>query len=222
MDQLRKLHNDCKRQLILKWVKQGAFVLDCGCGRGGDWWKWRAAKARVAAIDPDAESLKIAENRAREMDFDVYFLGQGDIRQAAFAGPFDVVCYNFSLQYIVDSWELSIKAIGAALKMGGLLIGIVPDKGRAIGISDEHGAFKDSLDNEFHIFQGQRRILVNIVDGPFYAEGGRDEPLLDPADLIPALEKVGLELVIWEPMIPRPNGLISDLYSKFVFRKIRE
>lgn len=222
MDQLRKLHNDCKRQLILKWVRPRDLVLDCGCGRGGDWWKWRAAKARVAAIDPDAESLKIAENRAREMDLNVWFLGQGDIRQAAFAGPFDVVCYNFSLQYIVDSWDLSIKAIGSALKVGGLLIGIVPDKGRALGISDERGSFNDPLGNEFHIFQGQRRILVNIVDGPFYAEGGRDEPLLDPAELIPALEGVGLELVIWEPMIPRPNGLISDLYSKFVFHKIRE
>lgn len=222
MDSIRKLHNNCKKDLITKWVKPNSYVLDCGCGRGGDLWKWKSVKVHLAAIDPDDESLDEAEKRSLDIGIDVCFLGRGDIRQAAFAGPFDVVCYNFSIHYIVDSWDLSIKALSLSVKTGGLLMGITPDKGRAIGIADENGSFTDPLGNEFHIFQGHRRMMVRLVDGPFYADGGREEPLLDPEDLVNALVTKGFELLVWEPMIPAPNGYISDLYSKFVFRKIRE
>jgi SAM-dependent methyltransferase len=216
---LRKLHNSYKRALISEWVRPNSHVLDCGCGRGGDWWKWKAVKARVSAIDPDQESLVEAEDRALDMKFPVCFLGKGDIRQAAFAGPFDVVCYNFSLHYIVDSWEDSIKAISCSLNSRGLLIGITPEKARAEMMVDERGHFKDSLGNEFDIYQGGRRLMVHLSDGPFYADGPKDEPLLDASILIENLKNLGFEKLVWEPMMTQPNGLISDLYSKFVFRK---
>ena len=93
MDNLRKLHNNCKRRHILDWVSRGDFTLDCGCGRGGDLQKWKAAGARVAFIDPDEESLIEAHTRASEMKIDVFFLGKGTIVQAAFAGPFDVASF---------------------------------------------------------------------------------------------------------------------------------
>jgi SAM-dependent methyltransferase len=219
MDGLRKLHNNCKRELIQKWVQRGESVLDCGCGRGGDWHKWKAVGACVFAIDPDEESLTEAENRSIEMNFGVFFLGKGTIIQAAFAGPFDVVCYNFSIHYIMDDFEKSIKAIDCAVKPGGLLIGITPDKDRAEMISDKNGHYIDRLGNIFDIYQGGRRLLVNLTDGPFYADGPRDEPLLDGALLTGSLQDAGFDLLFWGPMLDKPNGLISDLYSKFVFRK---
>jgi ubiquinone/menaquinone biosynthesis C-methylase UbiE len=92
MEQLRKRHNQAKRDLIKQWVHNDAYVLDCGCGRGGDWHKWKVVRARVAAIDPDEKSLQEAEERAFDIGLGVWFLGAGDIRQAACAGPFDVVC----------------------------------------------------------------------------------------------------------------------------------
>jgi len=58
-----------------------------------------------------------------------------------------------------------------------------------------------------------------LADGPFYADGAKDEPLLDTQKLMSALDAKGIDLVIWEPMLHSPNGLISDLYSKFVFKK---
>jgi trans-aconitate methyltransferase len=219
MDALRKLHNDCKRKLIMDCVEPGSFVLDCGCGRGGDWWKWKAVKARVAAIDPDAESLKEAETRARDMNFGVWFLGQGDVRAAAFAGPFDVVCYNFSLHYIFEdqtTFDNSIKALSVSVKPGGYLIGITPEKARAEAMVDDSARFIDKFGNEIELGE---RLKVRLADGPFYADGPKEEPLLDAAVLIQSLEAVGFALMIWEPMLNRPNGLISDLYSKFVFRK---
>jgi SAM-dependent methyltransferase len=220
---LRKIHNDYKRKHITKWVKPNSYVLDCGCGRGGDWWKWKACGVQVAAIDPDAESIKEAESRANVMGFNVWFLGQGDIRQAAFAGPYDVVCYNFSLHYIFENENTlteSLKAIKVALKPGGLLIGITPEKARAEAMADESGNFIDELGNEFKI--ENKKLHVRLTDGPFYADGAKEEPLLDGPVLIDRLKNLGFNRLVWEPMVSRPTCLISDLYTKFVFVNARD
>ena len=219
MDELRKLHNRAKKDLIRTWVRPGSFCLDCGCGRGGDLWKWKEVQVRLAAIDPDAESLKEAESRAGTVGLAVTFLGQGDIRQAAFAGPFDCVCYNFAIHYIVDSWEPSLTALALSVRVGGLLIGITPEKARAESMVGPDGKFRDRIGNEFEIRND--RLWVRLCDGPFYAQGPRDEPLLDSAEFHMALTKRGFERVVWEPMLNRPNGLVSDLYSKFVYTKVR-
>ena len=223
MDELRKLHNQAKRELITNWVSPGSTVLDCGCGRGGDWHKWKAVNAKIAAIDPDEESLREAEKRALEMNLGVWFLGRGDIRQAAFAGPFDVVCYNFSLHYIFENPETlqsSLKALAVAVNPGGFLIGITPELARAEGMVDQFGHYKDIFGNEIALVKANRKLVVRLVDGPFYADGGREEPTLDSRVLISKLKEVGFEKLVWEPMLTTPNGLVSDLYSKFVFKKI--
>jgi len=219
MSELRRLHNNCKRELIQKWVRPGSTVLDCGCGRGGDWWKWKAVNAKVFAIDPDAESLIEAESRAVSSELDIVFLGQGDIRHAAFVGPYYVVCYNFSLHYIMAddvTFHASIRALKVAVKPGGLLIGITPEKARAETMVDERGIFEDDLSNTFRILD--QKLSVRLNDGPFYADGAKSEPLLDSSILIQNLKEAGFEKLVWEPMLPRPNGKISDLYTKFVFR----
>lgn len=220
---LRKAHNNYKRQHINEWIFPKSYVLDCGCGRGGDWWKWKACGAQVAAIDPDRASLEEAEKRAKEMAFDVSFLGTGDIRQAAFAGPYDVVCYNFSLHYIFENEKTlneSLRAIKVSLKPGGLLIGITPEKARAQALADENGKFVDPLGNEFQI--KNEKLNVRLTDGPFYADGAKEEPMLDGPILIQKLKNLGFNRLAWEPMVPRPTGLISDLYTKFVFVNSRD
>jgi SAM-dependent methyltransferase len=222
MDAIRRLHNSCKRNLISKWVQRKDRVLDCGCGRGGDLHKWNSVGAILFAIDPDEESLCEAETRAHESRYDVWFLGPGDIRHAAFAGPFDVVCYNFSIHYIFENEETythSLKALGCAIRPGGYLIGITPEKDRIQSLVDVHGQFKDRLGNECSLIQGGRRAVVRLVDGPFYADGGREEPVLDAGVLIEDLKGIGFQLIQWAPMIETPNGLISDMYSSFVFQK---
>jgi ubiquinone/menaquinone biosynthesis C-methylase UbiE len=211
MDALRKHHNTIKRHFIKQWVPPKSFVLDCGCGRGGDWHKWKSIEARVAAIDPDAESISEAEERALNINFGVWFLGHGDIRQAAFAGPFDVVCYNFSIQYIVDSWEESIKAIKVAVRPGGLLIGITPEKSLV-----QDAKSPDALGNTFEIHGD--RLRMYLTDGPFYADGPKDEPLLDGGRLRQALEPE-FQCLSWSP-VQEPTGLVTDIYAQFVFLRL--
>ena len=200
-------------------------MLDCGCGRGGDLHKWKATGAVVFMIDPDEASLQEAEQRAHDMNYGVWFLGGGSIVQAAFAGPFDVVCYNFSFHYIFENpeiYDVSVKALGAAVRPGGYLIGITPEKARIEALVDVNGHFIDALGNECSLTQGGRRAVVRLVDGPFYADGGREEPVLDAATLVQGLTSVGFKIVQWTPMIDHPNGLISDMYSTFVFQKVSE
>jgi SAM-dependent methyltransferase len=213
MDELRKRHNQVKRNLINQWVKPDSYVLDCGCGRGGDWHKWKAVRARVAAIDPDEKSLQEAEGRALDIGLGVWFLGPGDIRQAAFAGPFDAVCYNFSIQYILgDHFEQSIKAIKLAVKPGGLLIGITPEKSLIEGAKSP-----DALGNIFEIHGD--KVLMSLTDGPFYADGPKYEPLLDGNVLRQALEPE-FRCIAWGPIAPEQTGLVTDIYAQFVFLRL--
>jgi len=212
--EMRKLHNKCKGDVIYNYVSPGDLVLDCGCGRGGDLHKWKKSQARkVVAIDPDGDSLIEARIRALENNSQVEIIGPGDVRSVE--GPFDVVCYNFSLHYIVDSYEESLEAIRRVLAPGGLLLGIVPEKARAEMLTNGQ-PWKDRLGNTLEIRKD--RLWVNLADGPFYADGPREEPMLDGPVF---LDRLGFEVLMWEPMIPRPNGLISDLYTKFCLRKSR-
>ena len=170
----------------------------------------------MTAIDPDADSLTEARKRAAEIGLNVKFMDPGDIRHAASSGPFDVVCYNFSLHYIFENFKESLDAIQAAIKPGGLLIGITPERARAELLTNG-GVFTDPLGNTLEI-RGDR-LWVSLTDGPFYADGPKSEPLLDAALITDELTARGFTRITWEPMIPAPNWHVSDLYSTFVFRK---
>jgi len=59
--------------------------------------------------------------------------------------------------------------------------------------------------------------IVRLADGPYYANGPVPEPLCYKQFLF---QVEGLELESWEKMVPEHTGLISDIYSKFIFRRI--
>lgn len=221
MDQLRKLHNACKRNLILTWVKPGQHILDCGCGRGGDLHKWNLVNnITVTAIDPDEESMCEAIKRAAESKYEINFLQAGDISSAAPWGPYDVVCYNFSLHYIFENSDIfkkSILGIYNSVKPGGSLIGITPDNTRLQSILDLNSRFVDRLGNSLEV-KGDK-VMVHLTDGPYYAQGPKEEPLMDKDFFLTTMESIGFKMLVWQPMLKSPNGLVSDIYSQFVFVK---
>ena len=211
MDSLRRLHNQKKRELILGIVRPGNVVLDCGCGRGGDWHKWKVAGAqRIVGVDPDQESLDEAQRRATEMGLPV-ILFRGDIRDIHI-NNFDVVCYNFSIHYIVESLGESAKAIARAVKPGGYLIGITPDRARISAFESP-----DALGNTVEPID-PTHVSVRLVDGPFYADGAKTEPMISKGLLEQAL-RPWFVLERWTPMLNTSTGLISDIYSTFIFKR---
>jgi SAM-dependent methyltransferase len=171
--------------------------------------------AKVVAIDPDGPSLEEARRRLKEINADIQ-VAQGDVRDAVSLGKFDVVCYNFSIHYIFSDpilFQNSIEALGSIVPKGGLVIGITPDGSRM----NFESKFMDPLGNTLE--KNGDRLLVNLVDGPFYKDGPKEEPILDQNSFLKAMSKAGFVTIVWDTMLDRPNGHVSDFYTKFVFRK---
>jgi hypothetical protein len=119
-----------------------------------------------------------------------------------------------------------IMAISQRLKPGGIFFGVVPDANKILKLPLE---WKDSLGNEIKrglsIGKGGPRfgemILVRLADGPYYAAGAVPEPLAYKSKLVEICFDYNLTMVEWKPFITQSNGLISDIYSRFIFRKLR-
>jgi len=221
---MRKLHNDAKRRLIQSQVLKGSLVLDVGCGRGGDLHKWK--NCVVYGVDPDPESITEANKRALECGYDSWAkFSVGDIHSAPML-PFDIVCYNFSFQYLFKSTNLlrsSLVQIANRLRIGGKLIGVVPDAAYItslphkwsdeLGNTIERGPYSDKEQ------QVGNMILVKVSDGPYYSGGFVPEPLCYKEILFQEMGDM-FELESWTKMVPEKTGLITDIYSKFIFRRV--
>lgn len=218
------MHNDAKRCFIDNVVPKGSIVLDMGCGRGGDLHKWK--NCTVYGVDPDAESIKEAKKRSSECGYDSWAkFSVGDIHNAP-SMSFDIVCYNFSFQYLFKSMAFlrsSLQQIANRLRIGGKLIGIVPD---ASYITRLPNIWSDSMGNKIergphsdNCQQVGNMILVQVVDGPYYAGGAIPEPLCYKEILFQEIDGM-FELESWTKMVSVCTGLITDIYSKFIFRRI--
>ena len=218
MEDLRKFHNDVKRRLIQSITRKGSYVLDVGCGFGGDLKKWAQCGAVLFACDPIKESLKEARTRAATMKIPVTFF-DGDILSCP-DQTFDIVCYNFSMHYIFKSRTVffkSIHAIRKRMRTGSKLVGIIPDSESilmATPFKDHLGNIVVRASNTVGFGEFGEQILVELVDTPFYKDGMRPEPLAYKDLLVTHLEELGLRLESWQPLAP--SG-ISGLYSAFIF-----
>jgi mRNA (guanine-N7-)-methyltransferase len=223
---MRKMHNDAKRSLIRHQVLRGALVLDVGCGRGGDLHKWKDKECILYGVDPDPEAILEATKRSKECGYESWTrFSVGDIHTAPML-PFDIVCYNFSFQYLFKSIEFlrsSLVEIANRVRIGGKLIGVVPD---ASYITKLPNKWSDSLGNTidrgtFSNTNAQvgNMILFKVADGPYYSKGFVPEPLCYKEILFQEIGEM-FELESWSRMIPAQTGLITDIYSQFIFRRV--
>ena len=66
--QLKKFHNDVKRELIKSYAGRARRVLDLACGRGGDLHKWTDAGIKhVVGVDLSPKEIEEAKRRFREL-----------------------------------------------------------------------------------------------------------------------------------------------------------
>ena len=228
MDVIRKLHNDAKRDLIQRAVRNGQRALDVGCGFGGDIHKWVNVNAQVDMCDPNEQSVIEARKRIKEIGAKIRVV-VGDIR-ACQNIKYDVICYNFSLQYIFENEKLffeSIKNIKKRLKIGGKLIGCIPDAEKILMVQGTQ--FRDKFGNYFMrspyatgFGRFGENIQVYLVDTPYYASGPKPEPIAYQDILVTHLENNGIILDTWEPLVGIDGPEISKLYSKFIFTHIKQ
>lgn len=220
MDKLRKSHNKYKLFHIQKNCSPGSKVLDVGCGKGGDTAKWKRINARVTMGDPDEESLKEAVNRASTNNLRARFYS-GDITASPYE-KYDVICYNFSLQYIFESKEKFSKTMYEILKrmkVGSKFIGCIPDSEFIV----MNTSFCDEYDNMFvrkDIEWDYGDTVMVRLNSPYYNGNFIREPIAHKDLLITWLEKRGCQLVEWSPLCPEKTGYITDMYSKFCFIRV--
>ena len=195
---LRIENNSVKKNLLKTWVPRGARVLDVGCGQGGDVHKWKSVGvSELVGVDPNPWAIREARRRSR--DYDGFTFIVGDIRSVPCDDrPFDVVCYNFSLQY--QPLELLPEITRRLYGDGGLLLGVVTDSTR-LEHAHEQGIQVERV--------GEGTIRVFIPDTPYYRDGPIVEPILEKEVFIREAERLGLELQVWEPF---------SMYAKFVFK----
>ena len=216
MEKVRKYHNNIKRELINELGN--GLALDVGCGHGGDLKKWSYTNATLHACDPVMEALAEAKRRSDGIGYPVKFY-HGDIMNTPML-EFDVICYNFSIQYIFQNEKLfynSIDGIVKRLKPGGTFFGCVPDS-EMILISTPYRDYLGNIFNRCNYRTGWgcfgEMVSVKLADTPYYKNGFIPEPIAYKDLLVSVLESHGIMLKKWEPIGTRG---ISSLYSKFIF-----
>ena len=227
MEQVRKSHNDVKRNLIQNVVGHGTtpiHILDVGCGFGGDLKKWFSLGRTVHLdmCDPNEQSLVEARQRIQNLNFEKYRIKifHGDI----FSCPqkkYDFICYNFSLHYIFENAKFffrSLNEIVKRLKPGGKLFGCIPDSEQIIMKTP----YQDTMGNYFIRKMDEtgfgnfgEKLYVHLADTPFYEDGPKPEPIAYKDMLITHLELKGLYMLEWK-YLDTPWE-ISKMYSQFIF-----
>ena len=220
MEYVRKFHNDVKKVLINSNVCKGHNVLDVGCGVGGDIHKWNKLElSRVDMCDPDIDSVEEAVKRIHKMKYKNMFVRHGDI--LCCNGKYDVICYNFSIQYIFEYEHIFYKSIDKIVELlkrnGGKLIGCIPDSDAIY----KKVPFKDKFNNEILFFDDTKnKIKVKLTDTPFYDNSEyRTEPIAFRDRLVNELELRGLYLESWKKF-PCSGEELTEMYSTFIFVKV--
>ena len=194
-------------------------MLDVGCGFGGDLHKWVACGVRTLDMcDPSEDAIAEAKSRASKMNAPVEFY-HGDVTSCPSNKRYDVICYNFSLHYIFESEKVfrhSIRAIKDRLKIGGRLIGVIPDSESIIMETPFHDSLGNFMTRKSDTGFGNfgEKLFVMLVDTPFYANGARSEPIAYRDTLITELANNGIRLESWENVT---GTKLSSMYSTFIF-----
>ena len=135
--ELKRFNNGWKRAIILAHARGAEVLVDIGCGRGGDLFKWQAAGVRrVRGLDSSRAQVNEARRRARNagvsdrFTFDVACSLEGIEDASA-----DVVTAMFSLNYVFgDDGSASdlLGGVARVLRPGGRFVGIFTDGDRVL------------------------------------------------------------------------------------------
>ena len=138
---LRKFHNDVKFELYQKYCKNETSLLDIGCGRGGDMFKWKKVGInKVIGIDINKsyiiEAIKRYKYNSLQLsnsDYQFFFTKEKFIfleflNYRNLQKTFDNVCCMFALHYFFNNKENAInifEQVSQVLKHEGYFFGTI-------------------------------------------------------------------------------------------------
>jgi len=221
MDVVRKRHNNSKRELINQYTTPGDLILDVGCGCGGDLLKWDTHSRNLIMVDPSSESLEEAKRRAKTMKIYPAFY-HGTIENSP-SKKYDIICFNFSLQYVFNTrsnFINTMNCIRKRTKSGTRVVGCIPDSDFIMmnrSFEDTHGnIFVRNPKTTGRGYFGES-IKVMLKDTPYYDGKFIGEPIAYKDTFITWMENHNFILLDWSPLVSTYTHSISDLYSKFCF-----
>lgn len=131
--ELKRVHNAFKSRLIQRFARNANFLVDIGCGRGGDIGKWRASGvANVLGFDNSESQVAEATRRAQEAGVPGYVFETtyADVAEALSDIPdgcADAVTSMFSLNYFFGSRaeaEALLVEVRRVLRPNGTFFGV--------------------------------------------------------------------------------------------------
>lgn len=240
MSEMRKFHNFIKKIYIDKSSEPGTRLLDLGCGKGGDIYKWISNKniVSVKGFDINADSIAEAKRRLKgysnfkkkSITFKVLDLSENVLKCPK---KFDLITSFFAFHYFFKnkkSIETILKSIDNCSKAGttliltlfdGNLINFLPDTYKADNweIKKLSNSSKGKvLGRKIEVFLGD-----SVLDVP------EIEYIVEPDLLVNYLKTINFDLVDSKPFYEIKNKkfhlsvsekLFSDLNMVFVFKKM--
>jgi mRNA (guanine-N7-)-methyltransferase len=127
---MRKFHNNIKRDLLNKYANNVNNLLDLACGKGGDLQKWYDNKIKnIIGYDINEVSVKEANRRLQTFNPNFHVeLNTLDLSKNVLKGSnnIDVVTSMFAFHYFFENestFETIFDSINNNLKIGGIFMG---------------------------------------------------------------------------------------------------
>ena len=243
---LRRFHNQIKRELISKWVTRikHAKVLDLGCGRLGDIWKFRDVPnlTSYVGVDTSKESMKVGMQRwsermshpyrKRDMHVSLRLANMIDSGQWEEMAEYDAITAMFSLAYAINSRETCgcfAASVANSLTHSGRFVITIVDETLVlenIGMKNRIGEIK-AIETEYEENEWGQQIEFTLRA----ANAGvvkQNEFIIPWSQLCQVFEEHGLRLVSTNlfkeikgfESLPKEEKEISRLYRSAVFERI--
>lgn len=241
---MKRVHNDLKRAILTEHASNASFLVDVGCGRGGDLQKWVAAGVKnVVGFDVSEAQIEEAERRRATLGpaaagyaFEVTGPGLEGLDDLP-DGCADVASCMFALNYFFETEESAarmFRAVARILRPGGKFVGVCAD-GREVATLlrspetfdafelESLGPSATSLGDGFGA-----GYVIRVKDTVLDGEGGNVpiEFAVYNADLAKLARDVGLDPIAgaWrKPAFERIKDpgyrKVSQIYTSFAFVK---
>jgi 2-polyprenyl-3-methyl-5-hydroxy-6-metoxy-1,4-benzoquinol methylase len=107
-------------RLVQRWIPQGSYVLDYGCGPGRLGRQIQSCGLRVMGVDTSADMIEQARSLV-EPGADLSFKVISHAREASSDGPYDAIVCSSVIEYVPDAEGL-LRLFRASLRGPGVLI----------------------------------------------------------------------------------------------------